>query len=260
MKILFIGDIIGGHGRKAVAAMLPRLRDELAVDFVIANGENSAGGVGITKPVFDELCSCGIDVITTGNHVWDKREIIAHLDGEEGLLRPANYPPGTPGRGWNKYVCGDILIGVANLSGRVYMPPVDCPFRAADRIVEELDDCDIIVLDFHAEATSEKIALGYHLDGRVSAVLGTHTHVQTADESILPGGTAYITDVGMVGAQCSVLGVKKEAVISKFLTGLPVRFEVADGVVCINGVVLEISPYDLKAKSIRRIAHFYPNE
>ncbi len=257
MKILFIGDIIGGSGRKAVAAMLPRLREEFAVDFIIANGENSAGGVGITKPVFDELLSYGIDVITTGNHIWDKREIIAHLDAEERLLRPANYPPGTPGRGWNKYACGEVLIGVANLSGRVYMPPVDCPFRAADRIVEELADCDLILLDFHAEATSEKIALGYHLDGRVSAVLGTHTHVQTADECILPGGTAYITDAGMAGPQHSVLGVKKEAVISKFLTGLPVRFEVADGEVCINGVLLEFSPQDFKAESISRIAPIY---
>lgn len=253
MKILFIGDIIGGPGRKAVAALLPQLREEFAVDFVIANGENSAGGVGITKPVLHELFSYGIDAVTTGNHIWDKKEIIPALDEEESLLRPANYPPGTPGRGWNKFACGAARIGILNLAGRVYMPPVDCPFRAADAALHDLADCDVIIVDFHAEATSEKIALGYHLEGRVAAVLGTHTHVQTADECLLPGGTAYITDVGMAGPQHSVLGVKKEAVLNKFLTGLPVRFEVADGPVCINGVLLEISTEDWRVQGIRRI-------
>ncbi len=250
MNILFIGDIIGNPGRRAVEALLPELRREFSLDFVIANGENSAGGVGITKPVFDELRSYGIDVVTTGNHIWDKREIIPSMETETHLLRPANYPPGTPGRGWGKYACGALTIGVVNLAGRVYMPPVDCPFRQADLIMADLSDCDLIFFDFHAEATSEKIALGWHLAGRATAVIGTHTHVQTADERILPGGTAYMTDAGMVGARDSVLGVKSEAVLRKFLTGMPTRFEVADGLVSFNAVLLE---FDMQCKTISGI-------
>lgn len=257
MNILFIGDIIGNPGRKAVAALLPELRRELAVDFVVANGENSAGGVGITKAVLDELLGCGIDAITTGNHVWDKREIIPVIADEPQLLRPANYPPGTPGRGWNRFACGGKTIGVVNLSGRVYMPPLDCPFRLVDEILDELADCDYLLVDFHAEATSEKIAMGWHLDGRATAVLGTHTHVQTADERVLPGGSAYITDAGMAGPRDSVLGVKCEPVLAKFLTGMPARFEVADGDVIVNGVLIETESSGRAAKRIERLARIW---
>jgi metallophosphoesterase (TIGR00282 family) len=230
MNIMFIGDICGRPGRHTAAHYIPLLRQQYNLDFVIANGENSAGGVGITQAVLAELFSMGIDVVTTGNHIWDKKEIYGFIDGTDRLLRPANYPPGTPGRGYTIVRAQEYRIGVFNLAGRVFMPAVDCPFREADKIISMLEaECDAIFLDFHAETTSEKMAMGWHLDGRVACVVGTHTHIQTADERILPQGTAYITDLGMVGPWNSVLGVEKEAVIGKFLTGLPARFNLAEG-------------------------------
>lgn len=230
MNIIMIGDICGQPGRRTAAHFIPILKEKYNLDIIIANGENSAGGVGITFKVFEELLKMDIDIITTGNHVWDKKEVFDFIDNENALIRPANYPPGTPGKGYHILSIQNRKVGVINLSGRVFMPPIDCPFRVADHILSEIKDvCDIIIVDFHAEATSEKLALGWYLDGKVSCVAGTHTHVQTADERILPQGTAYISDIGMVGAWNSILGVDKEPVLRKFLTGLPAKFNVATG-------------------------------
>jgi len=227
MRIMMIGDICGRPGRLAAAHYIPILKQEYSLDLIVANGENSAGGIGITAKVLQELLSMGIDMVTTGNHVWDKKEIYDFIDHKQ-LLRPANYPPTAPGKGYCTISINNCKVGIVNLSGRVFMPAIDCPFRTADDILAEIKDlCEIIIVDFHAEATSEKVALGWYLDGRVSCVAGTHTHIQTADERILPQGTAYISDLGMVGSWNSILGVEKEAVIQKFLTGLPVRFNVA---------------------------------
>jgi hypothetical protein len=255
MKILFIGDIIGRPGRQAVGKLLPGLLQEQRIDFVIANGENAAAGFGLTPAVLDYLFALGVDVVTSGNHLWDKKDILARLRQEKRLLRPANYPPEVPGN--SSAVCQDKQgrkVGVFNLLGRVFMPAVDCPFRTADQVIAELKkETDIIIVDMHAEATSEKIALGWYLDGRVSAVIGTHTHVMTADERILPQGTAYITDAGMTGGFDSVIGMEKEPIIEKFLTQLPAKFEVAEGDVRFNGVVLEVDDKSGKVQSIARI-------
>lgn len=258
MNILIIGDICGRPGRHTTARLLPELKERHSVDFVIANGENSAGGVGITASVLNELLSMGIDLVTTGNHVWDKKEIFSFIDSEERLIRPANYPPGTPGKGYQIVRKAGKLIGIINLAGRVFMPPVDCPFRQADDILNKIhESCDIIIVDFHAETTSEKIALGWYLDGRVSCVVGTHTHVQTADERILPRGTAYISDLGMVGPMNSVLGVEKDAVVKKFLTGLPARFTVAGGPTQFCAVLVKIDENTNMPIAITRIQEFF---
>jgi metallophosphoesterase (TIGR00282 family) len=227
---------------------------------VIANGENAAGGIGISAKTADSLLNMGIDVITTGNHVFKKREIYSLLDKEDRLLKPANYPPDTPGRGYNIYELeklGNLKVGVINLCGRVFVENLDCPFRTVNRILEYVsEETPIIIVDMHAEVTSEKVAMGWYLNGRVSAVVGTHTHIQTADERILPDdGTAYITDVGMVGPRDSVIGVKKENIIERFLTGMPQKFTVAREDVWINGVVLDIDEKTGKASSIKRINH-----
>lgn len=256
VKILFIGDIVGAPGRQAVARELHRLIDRYRIDLVIANGENAAGGFGITEEKAKELFSLGIDVLTSGNHVWDKKESFPYIRREDRLVRPANYPPETIGRGSTIVrTAGGISIGVLNLEGRVFMNSLDCPFRAAEREITQLQEkTSIIVVDFHAEATSEKVALGWHLDGRVSAVIGTHTHVQTADERILPGGTAYMTDAGMTGSFDSVIGVKKELAIERFLTQMPVRFEVAKKDIRLNGLVMELDETSGSALSVERIS------
>ena len=242
MKILFIGDIVGKPGRRAVRDLLPDIVEEQRIDFVIANCENAAAGFGVTGEIVEELFSARIDVLTSGNHIWDKKEVTAVMEDEKALLRPANYPAGAPG--WGSVVLpvpGGKTVGVINLAGRVFMNPLDCPFRTAEREIQEMQKrTGVIIVDIHAEATSEKIALGWYLAGRVTAVLGTHTHVQTADNRILPGGTAYITDVGMTGPFDSVIGIKKDAILERFLLQIPNRFEVAKGDVHLQAVVVEI--------------------
>lgn len=255
MNILIIGDICGKSGRQTARQYIPKLKKELSIDLVIANGENSAAGVGITKKVLHELYGMGIDIVTSGNHIWDKKEIFEFIDDEPYLVRPANYPPGTPGKGYCIYPLLGKKIGVINLAGRSFMPPIDCPFQKIDEIIAAIEvECDLIILDFHAETTSEKMAMGWYLDGRITCMVGTHTHIQTADERILPEGTAYISDLGMVGPWNSVLGVKKELILKKFKTGLPVKFELAEGSNVFSAVLIEteaISPY--KVRNIKRI-------
>lgn len=257
IKILFIGDIVGHPGRRVVKETLPALVSEHGVDLVLANGENAAAGVGITPPLVEELLGAGIAVLTSGNHVYDKREIIPYLrDHPDGrLLRPANYPAGAPGHGFylGKTRSG-IDYAVLNVQGRVFMPTLDCPFRTADALLASIPPAvRVRILDMHAEATSEKIAIGWYLDGRVTAIVGTHTHVPTADESVLPGGTAYITDLGMTGPYDSVIGMDKEAVIRKFLTQMPARYDVGKGDVRLSAVLIEADPETGRAVSIQRI-------
>ncbi len=255
VRLLMIGDVVGRPGRRACRVELGPLVREYGVELVIANGENAAGGNGLTREVAQELFACGIDVLTMGNHVWDKREILQFIDEERRIVRPANYPPGTPGVGYACYrTRTDQKVGVVNLSGRVYLADLECPFRTADAIITELGrHTKLIIVDFHAEATSEKMALGWYLAGRVSAVLGTHTHVQTADERVLPGGTAYISDVGMTGPRDSVIGVKTENVIRKFLTQMPTSFQVAAGPYQLNAVLLTLDPVSGQALDIERL-------
>ena len=256
MNILFVGDVVGKPGRRIVAQQLPALRRELAVDFVIANGENSAGGFGITRETFDDLIGAGVDVVTGGNHTWQAREIHTLLDSDPRLLRPANYPAGTPGRGGGVFRTSGrgIPVGVLNLEGRVFMQPLDSPFLVARDEAERLRrEAAVIFVDMHAEATSEKAALGWYLDGRVSAVVGTHTHVQTADERILPGGTAFITDAGMTGPRDSIIGMGREEVLQRFLTLLPTRFDVAGGPVQLNAVLLAVDEGTGRAQGIQRV-------
>ena len=251
MKILAIGDIIGKPGRDAVKALLPELKQTYRPDLIIANGENTAGGIGITPATADELFGYGIDVLTSGNHVWAQKDIAAYLDGPRPVLRPLNYPPGVPGRG---FVTQDGTA-VVNLIGRTYMNAFDCPFRTMDKLLAELPpDIKVIIVDFHAEATSEKNAMGRYLDGRVSAVLGTHTHVATADARVFPGGTAYVTDVGMVGPRDSVIGDDAKAVIERFLTQIPKRLAVAaDKHIILNAVAVDIDEGSGKARGIERV-------
>lgn len=255
VKLLFIGDIIGKPGRQALSRELHRLVDRYMVDMVIANGENAAGGFGITEEIAKELFRSGVHLLTSGNHVWDKKDAYEFIGREERLLRPANYPLGAPGQGSAVVTtAGGVKVAVLNLEGRVFMNNLECPFRMADREIARLREVTpIIFVDFHAEATSEKAALGWYLDGRVSAVIGTHTHVQTADERILPGGTAYLTDAGMTGGFDSVIGMRKDEAIDKFLTQLPTKFEVAKGGIRLNGVVVEVDGVSGKALAIERI-------
>jgi len=255
MNILFIGDIVGSPGRNATKELLPRLKQRYTVDFVIANAENASGGSGITPKCADEFFSYGIDVLTSGDHIFKRKEIIRTLEEEKRLLRPANFPKGVPGRGAGIFKSQTGReVGIINLVGRVFMSPIDCPFVLARNLVEEISkETKIIIVDIHAEATSEKIAFGYFLDGSVSAVIGTHTHVQTADEKILPKGTAYISDVGMCGPFDSVLGRRVEHVLEKFLTQIPVRFDVAEGDVQLHGVLLDIDEESGRARNIKRI-------
>jgi metallophosphoesterase (TIGR00282 family) len=253
LRILFVGDVHGRPGRRAVARRVPALRRELGVDFVVANAENSAGGVGLTPQTAGELFAAGVDALTGGNHTWAKREAYGLLDSDPRVVRPANYPPGVPGQGSTVIRRGGAALAVLNLQGRVFMEPLDDPFRVARAEVDRLRELTPFVLvDFHAEATSEKLALGYFLDGKVTAVVGTHTHVQTADERVLPGGTAYITDVGMTGPRDGVIGMDRDAILQRFLLQLPVRFEVASGAVQFNAVLVEADASG-RATSIRRI-------
>jgi metallophosphoesterase (TIGR00282 family) len=256
MKILFIGDIIGKPGRRAVSELLPGLISEHEIDLVIANCENAAAGFGVTREIIEELYNSSIDVLTSGNHIWDKREVLGFISDYETLLRPANYPAKVPGTGavLVPTAAGDY-VGVLNLAGRIFMYPIDCPFvTAKSKIAELRKKTKVIIVDIHAEATSEKKALGWYLDGEVSAVLGTHTHVQTADNEILPQGTAYISDVGMTGPFDSVIGIKKDAIIERFLTQIPNKFEVAKGDVRLQGVLLDVDAATGKANSIERIS------
>ncbi len=255
MNILFIGDVFGRPGRDLVRRGLGPLVHRFAADLVVANVENAAGGFGITREVGDGLAACGVDVMTSGNHVWDKKEALDYVAAEPRLLRPANYPAGAPGRGSVLVRTDDGRgVGVINLMGRVFMHPIDDPFTGAMREIEALAGrTRILVVDFHAEATSEKIAMGWHLDGRVSAVIGTHTHVQTADERVLPGGTAYITDAGMTGPHDSIIGTEREPALARFLTGLPSRFEPASGNPRLHGVVVAIDDATGRATAITRL-------
>jgi hypothetical protein len=257
VKILFIGDIVGEPGRRAVKILLPKLREDHALDFIIANGENSAGGSGITPKIAEELFSFDVDVITSGDHLWDQKEVMELLQNEKRFLRPLNYPPEVPGSGSGIFEIQNskLKIAVLNAQGRTFMPPLENPFLLASEEVKRLrQQTKIIFVDFHAEATSEKIAFARMLDGQVSAVVGTHTHVQTADEQIFPGGTAYLSDAGFTGPHESVLGREIEPVLKKFLTGMPQRFDIAKNTVLLHGAVIEIDDASGKALKIHRIS------
>ncbi len=259
LTILCIGDVFGEPGRRALAHFLPRLRAEFEVDLVVANVENAAAGFGVTPALARGFLDGGVDVMTSGNHVWDRKEIIEYIVKENLLLRPANYPRGTPGVGSVVVKAGAHRVGVLNLQGRVFMTPIDCPFLTADAEVERLrGETPLIVVDMHAEATSEKQAMGWYLDGRVSAVVGSHSHVQTADERLLPGGTAFLTDLGITGPVDSVIGVAAAAAIQRFLTGMPNRFEPARGRVRVQGAVIRIDPETGRGLAIERIQRELP--
>jgi len=256
MKILFIGDVVGSPGRRAIKALLPKLQKEYGLDFTVVNAENAAGGSGITSQVAEELFACGVDVLTSGDHIWKKKEIFELLSAETRILRPANYPSGSPGSGYAAYKTrlAKHTVGVVNVNGRVFMPALDCPFKAVSAAVENLiKETRIILVDVHAEATSEKIAMGWYLDGKVSAVIGTHTHVQTADERILPQGTAYLSDAGMTGPCDSVIGRDTASVIERFLTCIPVKFDVAEENIQLQGAVVDVDESTGRARSIVRV-------
>ncbi|MDD5560836.1 MAG: TIGR00282 family metallophosphoesterase [Candidatus Omnitrophica bacterium] len=255
MNILFIGDIVGSPGRMAINKLLPGIKKEHEVDFVIANAENASGGSGITSKVAEDLFASGVDVLTSGDHIWKKSEIFQLINQEKRILRPLNYPQGAPGRGANVFKAANgVKVGVVNVNGRVFMDALECPFKTAFKACEELaGETKIIIVDVHAEATSEKIALGWYLDGKASAVLGTHTHIQTADEKILPKGTAYITDVGMSGPYDSVIGRKVEDVLTRFLSSIPVKFNVAENNIQLHGAFVQIDEETGSARSILRI-------
>ncbi|MGH7346652.1 MAG: TIGR00282 family metallophosphoesterase [Candidatus Rokuibacteriota bacterium] len=254
MNILMVGDVYGEPGRQAVAKLVPRLRQEHAIDFAVVNVENAAGGFGVTAPIARQVLEAGADVMTSGNHIWDKREIVEYITKENLLLRPANFPAGTPGVGYVTVKTGPHKVAVLNLMGRVFMLPIDCPFRKADEILPELrKETPIILVDMHCEATSESLAMGWYLNGRVSAVVGTHRHVQTADERVLPGGTAYITDLGMTGPYDSVIGVEKDIIIQRFTTGMPSRFETAKGDPRFSAAVIDVDEATGRARGIERM-------
>lgn len=248
MRVLAIGDVIGRPGRKALDMLLPDLREEYKLDLVMANGENAAGGVGITPPIAEEMLASGVDVLTSGNHIWAYREIIPYLEGDMPIIRPLNYPQGVAGKSfvsWNGVL-------VVNLIGRTFIGNFDCPFRAMDRLLAQ-NSSKVIIVDFHAEASSEKVAMGRYLDGRVSAVVGTHTHVGTIDHQIFPGGTAYVSDIGMTGPVESVIGDDIQSVLNRFLTAIPTRLTVGSGRTVLNGILLDINESTGKASSIERI-------
>ncbi len=250
MLVLVVGDIIGQPGRKAVHEVLPQLRRQYRLDMVIVNAENAAGGFGLTPAIAQELIETGVHVLTSGNHIWAQKDIIPNLDGDMMILRPLNYPPGVPGRGY--LITGQTMV--VNLMGRTFMNDIDCPFRAMDKLLEEIEDRPpVVIVDFHAEATSEKMAMGWYLDGRVSAVLGTHTHVGTIDAQILPQGTAYVTDIGMTGPADSIIGDDVESVLKRFLTGVPHRLSVGKGKPILNAVLVEVDENSGRAISIERI-------
>jgi metallophosphoesterase (TIGR00282 family) len=255
MNILFIGDIVGAYGREVLRHLLPGLKQEHAVDLTIVNGENSAHGYSITEKIYLDLLDHGIDAITMGNHTWEKREVVAKIGTLDRLVRPANYPPTVPGSGHLIIEVKGVKVAIVNLLGRVFMQCMDCPFQAAEKLIPRLkEQAKVIIVDFHAEATSEKCAMGYFLDGKVSAVLGTHTHVMTADERVLPGGTAFISDVGMVAAQDSVIGMNREQILKRFITQMPEKFEPTEGGPGLfNAVLLQVDAASGKALGIKRI-------
>ncbi len=251
MNILLIGDVVGKVGRRAIACLLPEIRRNHDLDIVIANGENAAGGKGLTPSTADEMFEAGVEIITSGNHIWRYNEIYPYLDSEAPVLRPLNYPEGAPGRG---FLCHNG-VAVINLMGRTFMPgALDCPFRGADDALANIGDCDIVIVDMHAEATSEKAAMAWYLDGRVSAVIGSHTHIPTADARVLPKGTAFVTDVGMVGSRDSILGMVKQPVIDAFLNQLPTRFTTDEhGPIVFNSVLIQVDEASGRATGIQRI-------
>jgi hypothetical protein len=254
MNVLMVGDVYGEPGRAALGKLLPKIRQQHQIDLAVVNVENSAGGFGITPALARSFLDQGVDVMTTGNHIWDKKEIIEYIGRENLLLRPANFPAGTPGSGFITVKAGPHRVAVLNLMGRVFMHPIDCPFRKADEILPELrKDTPVILVDMHAEATSESVAMGWYLDGRVSAVVGTHRHVQTADERVLPGGTAYITDLGLTGPTDGIIGVDRDQIIQRFLTQMPIKFETAKGPAQLQGVVIVVDPDTGRASDIRRL-------
>ena len=248
MRILFVGDVVGRPGRNAVAALLPQLRSELGIDLAIVNGENAAGGAGLTTEIAHELHAAGADVVTTGNHVWDQRQFVNEIDALDFVLRPLNLPANNPGRGW-LIIKGALVV---NAIGRTFMAPADDPFHAMDELLAT-DVPAVRILDWHAEATSEKLAMGWHLDGRATAVVGSHTHVPTADARVLPQGTALVCDTGMVGPRDSVLGIRPDTIVERFRTGLPKRFEVADGPVVFGSVLIDADDATGRARSIERV-------
>lgn len=255
LTVLFIGDIIGALGRRATRQLLPQLKEKYAPDLILANAENSAHGYGITEKIYRELLEMGVDALTMGNHVWDKKELGRDIENYTRLVRPANYPPGTPG---NEYViveAAGVKVGILNLLGRTFMQCLDCPFKAAERLLPKIkESSQVIIVDMHAEATSEKCAMGFFLDGKATAVIGTHTHVMTADDRILPGGTAYISDAGMVGALDSIIGMDREQILKRFLTQMPEKFEPTEmGKAIFNAVLIKIDPKTGKAKEIKKI-------
>ncbi|MBQ6135900.1 MAG: TIGR00282 family metallophosphoesterase [Kiritimatiellae bacterium] len=253
MKMLMIGDVVGGAGRRMFASEVPRLRRELGLGAVVVNAENCAAGSGITAALAKELFAAGADAITLGDHTWGQKEFAAQIDSVDRLVRPANYPSECPGRGWRIVTMPTFRFAVVNMRGRVFMNPVDCPFKAMDRVLAEIPKNVPVFVDFHAEATSEKMTLGYYLDGRVTAVVGTHTHVQTSDALVLPKGTAYLTDLGMTGPYVSSIGRDLKPVTKKFVTGIPARFEVAGGPCVIEGAVIDFDPATKRATSIETV-------
>ncbi|MBL7108305.1 MAG: TIGR00282 family metallophosphoesterase [Candidatus Cloacimonetes bacterium] len=256
IKILFIGDIFGKPGRKVISGLIPQIRKDEQIDIVIANGENLAGGLGITPKTAKQMFDIGIDVFTSGNHLWDKKEIIKILPTEKRILRPANYPPTVPGNDFYIFETSkNIKIAIINFLGRIFTISVDCPFRTVDKYLEKIrSETNIVFIDFHAEATAEKMAFAWHLDGKVSAIVGTHTHIQTADERILPQGTAYITDVGMTGSHDSVIGIRKQDALARFINRIPARFTPAKKNLKLNAVLITIDEGTAKAKSIERLS------
>jgi hypothetical protein len=255
VRILFLGDVVGQPARRAIRQHLRPLRRRLVADFVIANGENAAGGRGLDPDSAEELFDAGVDVLTSGNHIWQHKSLLPMLEREPRLIRPENFPPGNPGRGWTVVGApGGIDVGVVNLIGRAFMGSSDCPFRAADAVLAAMvDRARVVFVDMHGEATSEKVAMGWHLAGRVAAVVGTHTHVQTADERVLPGGTAYLTDAGMCGPIDSVIGMRRQEVLGRFLDQRPARFEVAKGPVVLQGALVDVEPSSGRATGIVRL-------
>ena len=254
MKILMVGDVFGEPGRAAIAKLLPSLRERYQVDLTVVNVENAAAGFGVTPAMAKTFLDQHVDVMTSGNHIWDKREIIEFITKDDRLLRPANFPSGTPGAGYITVKAGAYKVSVLNLMGRVFMLPIDCPFQKANELVPLLrKESPIVLVDMHCEATSESQAMGWHLDGRVTAVVGTHRHVQTADERVLPGGTAYITDLGMTGPIDSVIGVDKDIILQRFMSQMPVRFEPAKGPAALHGVVITVDPESGRATDIERL-------
>ena len=254
MKLLFFGDVVGKPGRQALKLRAQALAESEKADLLVANCENSSGGIGVDPGSAREMFSLGIHVLTSGNHIWHRKEIYDFIDSSDRLLRPANFAPGVPGRGWSLYETARGPVAVVNLIGRVFMGPADCPFRAADQILETIADrTRVILVDMHAEATSEKVGMGRYLDGRVSAVVGSHTHVQTADEMVLPKGTAFITDTGMCGPLDSVIGMRTEQVLKRFVDQLPARYDVGDGPPLLQAVAIDVDEATGRARGIRRI-------